>query len=80
MNIPQLTDFFMWCSIINGAPLLFWSGFVMFAPELTYRTQSRFFPIPRETFTVVMYTFLGVFKLFFIVFNIVPYAALLIVG
>jgi hypothetical protein len=52
----------------------------MLAPGLVYRTQSKLFPIPRETFNVVFYSFLGMFKIVFLVFNVVPYAALLIVG
>ena len=50
------------------------------APDLVYRTQSKWFPIPREIYNVVMYSFLGLFKIVFIVFNVVPYVALLIVG
>ena len=45
-----------------------------------YRLQSRFFPIPRETFNVVIYSFLGLYKIFVIVFCLVPYLALLILG
>ncbi len=37
-------------------------------------------PIPREIFDVVIYAFLGLFKIVFLVFNAVPYLALLIVG
>ena len=36
--------------------------------------------IPRETFVVVFYSAIEVFKVFFLVFNLVPYMALLIVG
>jgi hypothetical protein len=42
--------------------------------------QCKWFPIPRETFNVVIYSFLGVFKIFWLVFNVVPYVVLLIVG
>jgi hypothetical protein len=34
----------------------------------------------RETFTVVFYSFLGLFKAGFLLLNLVPYLALLIVG
>jgi hypothetical protein len=50
------------------------------ARDLVYCMQSKWFPIPRETFNEVIYTFLGLFKIFFLVFNVVPYVALLIVG
>ncbi len=80
MDIQTLTTFFMWCTIINGAVLVFWITMCIFAPDLVYRTQSKWFPIPRETFNVVIYSFLGLFKIIFLIFNVVPYVALLIVG
>ncbi|MFC1523057.1 DUF6868 family protein [Elusimicrobiota bacterium] len=80
MDIETLTRFLMWCTIINGALLVFWSAILMLAPDLVYRTQSRFFPIPRETFNVAIYSFIGLFKMFFLFFNAVPYTALLIIG
>jgi len=52
----------------------------MFAPDLVYRTQSKWFPISRETFNVIMYSFLGLFKIVFLAFNVIPYVALLIAG
>ncbi|MGR3716462.1 MAG: DUF6868 family protein [Thermohalobaculum sp.] len=36
--------------------------------------------MPRESFDVGIYAFLGVFKIVVIVFDMVPYLALLIVG
>lgn len=80
MDLQTLTRFFMWCSIMNGGLLLFWTTMCLLAPELVYRTQRIWFPIPRETFDVVIYSFLGLFKIFFLVFNLVPYLALLIIG
>ena len=79
MDIQMVTTFFMWCTIINGGLLMVWSGFSVFAPDLVYRTQSRWFPIPRDIFDVVLYSFIGLFKILFLVFNLVPYLALLIV-
>jgi len=52
---------------------------LILAPDLVYTTQSKFFPIPRETFEVVIYSFVGLFKIFFQVLNLVPFVALLIV-
>ncbi len=80
MSIPTLTAFFMWCTIINGGLLALWTSMFMVAPDLVYRTQSKWFPIPRETFDIALYAFLGLFKIVFLVFNFVPYVALLIVG
>ena len=80
MDISTLTTFFMWCTIINGGLLSLWTLFFILTPELVYRTQRKWIPIPRETFTVVMYSFLGIFKIVFLLFNAVPFLVLLIIG
>ena len=80
MDIQTLTQFFMWCSIINGSFLIVWSAFFVAASNAIYRIHSRWFPMPRETFNVVIYSFLGLFKALFLMFNLVPYLALLIAG
>ena len=80
MDIQILTTFFMWCTIINGGIFILWTVLCVFAPDLVYRTQNKWFPIPRETFNVVIYSFLGLFKIVFLIFNVVPYVTLLIIG
>ena len=70
----------MWCSIINIGVLLFLASIFMSAPELAYRLQSRWIPISRETFNVVFYSFIGFFKAIVLVFNVVPWVALSIIG
>ncbi len=80
MDIQTLESFFMWCTIINGAILLEWVLFFIFAPDFVYRMQSRLFPIPREKYNLIIYSLLGAFKLFLIFFNIVPYLALVIIN
>lgn len=80
MDIPTLTTFFMWCTILNGGLFLFWSGFAILAPDLVYRIQSSLFPIPRESYDKILFAYLGLFKIIFLVFNAVPYVALLIMG
>jgi hypothetical protein len=76
VDIQTLTTFFGWCSLINGGLLVFISLWFMVAPDLVYRTQTTFFPMSRQTFSLVFYGFLGLFKIFFLVFNLVPYIAL----
>ena len=80
MNIETLTAFFKWCTIINGAILIYSSLFICFAPGFIYRMQNRWFSISRETFDIVAYSYLGLFKLLFFVFSLVPYLALLILA
>jgi hypothetical protein len=80
MDIQTLQTFFMWCTVINGSLLVFWTLIVVFASDWVYRTQSKWFPISREVFNVAIYSFLGLFKIVFLVFNAVPYIVLLIIG
>ncbi len=80
MNIQTLTMFFMWCTIINGGILVLWAMIFLFASDFVFRIHSKWFPIPRDTYNLVIYALIGMFKIVFIVFNVVPYVALLIVG
>ena len=80
MNLEMLTAFFLWCTVINGGLLILWTVLLAVSPNLLYRTQRRWFSGSEETFNVVMYSFLGLFKIVFLVFNLVPYLALLIIG
>ena len=80
MDMHMLIKFFMWCTIINSGRFLLWALSLMAAPDLVYRTQKKWFPLSRDTFNVVMYAFLGLFKLIVLVFNVVPLIALLIIS
>ena len=80
MDIQTLKKFFMWCTIINGALLTLWIITFMCFPDLVYRTQNMWFPISKETFNIVFYSFLGLYKIIFLIFNAVPYIALVIIG
>jgi hypothetical protein len=80
MDITTLTAFFMWCSVINGTLLIVWTLALMLVPDLVYRIQSRWFPISRDSFDLVIYGFIGLFKIFFLMFNLVPYIVLLLIG
>ena len=80
MEIETLTAFFRWSTILNGGLLFLAAAIIGAAPEFLYRSQSRWFSISRENHAVVIYCFLGLFKIFFLFFNLVPYLALLIVG
>jgi hypothetical protein len=80
MDIGTLTTFFMWCTIINGVMYVLSAIMITSARDFVYSVHSKWFNIPRETFNVAIYSFLGFFKIVFIVFNVTPYVALLIVG
>lgn len=80
MDIKTLTGFLKWCTIINTCLFAFTTLMFMVAPDLLYQTQRWLFPITREAFHLVLYSFLGLYKIAIIVFNVVPWIALLIVA
>ena len=80
MDIDMLTRFFMWCMILNFGFLMFSFVFLVFAGDFVYKMHSKWFPMPRETFNVVLYSFLGMYKVVFLVFNLVPWAVLAIIN
>jgi hypothetical protein len=51
-----------------------------FAGNWVYRIQSKWYPISRDAYNVIVYSFVGLFKLFFLMFNFVPYVALRVMG
>lgn len=79
MTLANVQAFFMWCTIIDGVLLVFSALICAFAGDWIYRMHGTLFSLPRDSFNVVLYAFLGVFKILFLVFNLIPYLALLIV-
>lgn len=79
MNLQKLTTFFMWCTIINGGLLVLVIIVGIIGPDLVYSIHGKLFQIPRETINVAYYLFLGLYKIVWLVFNAVPYIALLII-
>jgi len=79
MTIETLTAFFMWCTIINFVLMCLTFLICLFAADWAYGIHSKWFPMPRETFNSILYAFLGLYKLLFFIFNLIPYVALLII-
>lgn len=80
MDINTFRSFFMWCTIINGSLLLLSFVILASAGDWVYRMHTRWFALPRETFDTVIYCFMGFFKIIYLLFNLVPYIALVIIG
>ena len=58
--------------------LIFWFGFFVFGADFIYRIHSSLFQITREQFDVMMYFGMMFWKLFVILFFLIPYLAILI--
>ena len=80
MDLQTLTEFLKWCTILNLGLLALWTVSFLLALDLIYRLQRPWFSGSRETWDLVMYGFLAVFKIGVLIFNVVPYVALLIIG
>lgn len=76
MDLETLHAFLKWCTLINAGLLIFMTLVTTFAQSFIYRFHSRLFPMQRETMTVILYCFLGFYKLLWIVLNLVPFLAL----
>jgi len=80
MPIESLIAFFKWCTVINGTLLFLWSLVFLLFPGMVYTLHSKWFPISEHQHRLIMYAFLGAFKLLFLVFNLTPYIVLIIIS
>ncbi len=80
MSIELLKGFFGWCALVNYLVLLIW--FLMFccARDWVYQIHSRWFRIEQSSFDRIHYCGMGLFKLLWFIFNLVPYLALLVIS
>jgi hypothetical protein len=80
VTVEIVRDVLAWCSVINLGILLFWALWFMLAHDFMYRFHGKWFKLSVERFDEINYTLIEIFKLGIILFNIVPYFALRIVG
>ena len=80
MELEMIRAFFAWCSVINMALLFLWALFFMFAHDWTYGIHSKWFNVSVEKFDAMHYAGIALFKMGVLLFNLVPYFALRIIG
>lgn len=80
MNRNSLQVFFGWCLLLNGALLVFSSLVIRFAHAQVFWMHSDWVALNNETFNLAVYLLLGIWKLLVIVFNLVPYVALVVMN
>ena len=80
MDLHAVRSFFMWCTIMNGGLLILSSLVLLCGGDRVYRIHRRWFPLGREAFSVARYCFVGFMKVLFLMFNLVPYLALVLIG
>ena len=80
MDMFTIKTIFMWCTIINVLLLALSFLVCAFAGNWIYQMHNKWFPISREAFNIAIYSFLGLFKILVLVFNLVPWIACAIAG
>lgn len=80
MDVQMLTRFFMWCTILNVSLLIVSFVMLVAAGDLVYKMHGKLFAMPRETFNAVIYSWMGLYKVLLIVFNLMPWLALAIIA
>ena len=80
MNLDIMTDFFKWCSILNGSIIIISLIIFMFSSDFSYKNNKWLFGGSKEDFKKTIYTVLLCYKMLVIVFNIVPYFVLLLIS
>ena len=80
MDINVVRAFFKWCTILNGALLIFYSLLLRFAGDWVFDVSTQWIPVSQDVFMFLTYGLLGFLKIVFIALNLVPYLALVIIG
>lgn len=80
MDIHRLKDLFKWCTIINGALLILSVLGSVLMPDMAAKIHGNLFHISRDAISESIYMLLGMYKLFWISLNLVPYIALTIIS
>lgn len=78
MAVDMLREGLGWCAIINMGIILYWFLMFVLAHDFVYRMHSRWFKMSVEQFDMMQYAGIGLYKILVIVFNILPYIALVI--
>lgn len=79
MSIETIRDTLLWCTVINYGVLLVWFLFLVVAHGWVHRLHGRWFRLSAERFDSIHYAGMAVYKIGILLFNLVPYIALLIV-
>ena len=79
MSIEKLADLFRWMTIINVGLLVLSSVLIMMLKRIVCRMHGKLFGVGEDKVAIICYSYLGVYKVLIIVFNIVPYIALLLI-
>ena len=80
MNRLPLSDFLLWCTILNYLVLLLWFSAFSLAHEWMFKLHGRWFRLTAAQFDALHYGGMAAYKVGILLLNLVPYIALHIVA
>jgi hypothetical protein len=80
MNQQFLSDFFLWCTILNYLVLISWFAIFSLAHEWLSNLLGRWFRLTTAQFDAIHYGVMAAYKVGILLLNLVPYIALNIVA
>lgn len=66
----------LWSFILNTVLLFLWLFMFIFMHGWIYELHCRWFRMGEETFNSIHYSLMGLYKLFILFFNLIPYIIL----
>ena len=80
MSIEILSGFLLWCAVINYGLLIVWFLAFLLMRDFIYGIHGKLFRLSVEQFNAVNYAGIAFYKILILVFNLIPYIALKIIG
>ena len=79
MTIEQITVLLGWCTLLNAIILIITTIGLKLAGNKVIEIHGRMFGVDTAELSKIYFTYLANFKMLVILFNLVPYIALLII-
>jgi len=80
MSVDVVRNFFLWCTVINYLVLAVWFLLLVLPHQWLYRLWGKWLRLTTEQFDAINFAGIALYKLGILLFNLVPYVALRIVG
>jgi hypothetical protein len=80
MTLEAIRSFLAWCTVINFGLLICWFLFMSLAHDWLYRLNSKWYNLSVDRFDAIHYSGIAFYKILVLIFNLVPYLAIRIVG
>ena len=80
MSIEVARNFLLWATVIDYGILMTWFLFFVLAHDWVQGIHGRWFRLSRDQFDALHYAGMSIFKIGIILFNLVSFLTLYIVG